>query len=165
MRIETSRFGPIEVQDDRIITMKGGMLGFPESLRYVILDHREGSPFKWLQSVDDPELAFVIIDPRYVDPGYRICLRPEEVSDIGISDPTEAISYVVINIAKDYSRITANLQGPVMINTRKRLAKQLVLYESKYSTRHVIFSKEDSSKRSNEIGEKRNGSAKEAKNP
>jgi flagellar assembly factor FliW len=142
VKVNTTRFGTIEVEEKRIITIKGGMLGFPGMVRYVILDHSRESPFKWLQSVDNPSIAFVITDPLIFIPHYRISLNSIEMSEIEIEDPEKAICFVVVNIAKDYSLITLNLQGPVIVNTEKGLAKQVVLLDSSYSIRHVIYSKE-----------------------
>ncbi len=147
MKIETTRFGEIDIEEERVIAMPSGMLGFPGNNRYAIMVHSKESPFNWLQSVDDPAVAFVIVDPLLVQPDYQISVHPSDVLEIEIEDPSKALFLVVVNIAKDYSLITANLQGPIVINAEKRLAKQLVLYNSPYSTKHIIYSKEGQKKK------------------
>ena len=146
MKIETTRFGEIDIEEERVITMPTGMLGFSGKSRYAIIDHAEESPFSWLQSIDDPALAFVIIDPLLVKPDYQISVHPSEISEIEIEDPSKALFLAIVNIAKNYSLITVNLLGPIVINGEKRLAKQLVLNNTAYSTKHIIYSKEDPKK-------------------
>lgn len=143
MKIETTRFGEIDIEEERVITMPSGMLGFSGKNRYTIICNSKESPFNWFQSVDDPALAFVIIDPLLVIPDYRISVHPSEISEIEIEDPSKALFLAVVNIAKDHSQITVNLQGPIVINGEKRLAHQLVLHNSSYSTKHIIYSRED----------------------
>lgn len=143
MEIETTRFGRVEIDENLIITLPEGMLGFEDFKRYIILDHfdRE-SPFKWFQSIDDPSLAFVITDPLIFVPDYRAKIHTEELKSIELSDAATAITVVIVNIKRDHSEITINLQGPVIINPEKKLAKQAILRTDNHAVRHVIFSKQ-----------------------
>ena len=142
MEIQTTRFGDVEIDENLIITLSEGVLGFEDLKRYIILDHFDKeSPFKWLQSVEDPSLAFVITDPLIFVPGYKAKISKEEVKSIELSDAGKALIVVIVNIKRDHSEITVNLQGPLVINPEKKLAKQVVIRESDYSVRHVIFSK------------------------
>jgi len=141
VEIETTRFGRIKIDEDLILTLPEGILGFESLKRYIILDHfdRE-TPFKWLQSTEDPSLAFVITDPLLFVPDYTIKITEEEVRSIGLTDAGRGLIVVIVNIKRDHSEITINLQGPVIINAEKKLAKQTVIKESVYSVRHIIFS-------------------------
>ena len=142
MEIKTTRFGQVEIDENLIITLPDGILGFEDDKRYIILDHLDKeSPFKWLQSIEDPSLAFVITDPLIFVPEYKVKLVKAEVSSIELSDDVKALTIVIVNIKRDHSEITVNLQGPVVINPEKRLARQVVIKESEYSFRHVIYSK------------------------
>ena len=142
MEIKTTRFGDIEIDENLIITLPEGILGFEDIKRYIILDHFDKeSPFKWLQSVEDPSLAFVITDPLIFVPDYKTKVSKEEIKSIKLSDAGKAIIVVIVNIKRDHSEITINLQGPIVINAEKKLAKQVVIRESDYSVRHVIFSR------------------------
>jgi len=142
LNIDTIRFGNIEIEEEKVITIVEGMFGFPGRHRYIILEHKEGSPFRWFQCVDDPSLAFVIIDPEMFQPQYRAAVPKEHLLALGLQDPLQAAVFVVVNIASDHSMITANLEGPVVVNPEKMVGRQIVLSDSSYSTRHVICSRE-----------------------
>lgn len=142
MEIKTTRFGQVEIDENLILTLPEGILGFEDCKRYIILDHFDKeSPFKWFQSTDDPSLAFVITDPLLFVPEYRAKVSKEEIKNIKLADASKAVIVVIVNIKRDHSEITVNLQGPIVINPEKKLAKQIIIRESDYSVRHVIFSK------------------------
>ena len=143
MEIETTRFGHVEIDENLIIALPEGILGFEDCKRYIILDHVDKeSPFKWFQSIDDPSLAFVITDPLIFVPDYKAKIHKEELKGIELSDATKALIVVIVNIKRDHSEITINLQGPLVINPEKKLAKQSIMRTDDYSVRHVIFSKQ-----------------------
>jgi flagellar assembly factor FliW len=143
MEIETTRFGQVEINENLIIALPDGILGFEDFKRYIILDHFDKeSPLKWFQSIDDPSLAFVITDPLIFVPEYKAKVSKEEIRNIKLSDTSKAVIVVIVNIKRDHSEITINLQGPIVINPEEKLAKQVIIRESDYSVRHVIFSKE-----------------------
>jgi flagellar assembly factor FliW len=160
VEIKTTRFGQVEIDENLIITLPDGVLGFEDLKSYIILDHFDKeSPFKWLQSVEDPSLAFVITDPLVFVPEYKVKISKEEVSAIELSDASKAIIVVIVNIKRDHSEITVNLQGPIVINPEKKLARQFVIRESDCSVRHVIFSRE----KNNNLTAKPSNHKKEAK--
>lgn len=136
MKIETTRFGAVEVDEKKFIEMPYGMPGFQERKRFVMLPHRDNSPFQWYQSVDDPSLAFVVTDPFLVFPEYRVdlkdALKRMAWEDSGSDPPFEL--YVVVNIPRGSpEKMTANLIGPILINVRNSQAVQLVLADTPYS--------------------------------
>lgn len=143
MKVETTRFGTLEVQETAIVRVIGGILGFPEPQNYIFLEFEESSPFKWFQCVDDPALAFVVIDARIIVQGYQVVFEPEDIEDLEIDESTDTLDRFillsVVTIGKDVSQITANLAGPIVINTRNNLAKQLVLPDSGYPVRQRIL--------------------------
>ena len=139
MKLTTRRFGTLEIPADSVLTVPCGIIGFPRSTRYVILDHDRDAPFKWLQSVDEPDLAFVIMDPVLVKPGYQVEVAEEDIPELGALDAADLVMFVILTIPSgDPSRITANLRGPVIVNYRTRHAKQVVL-EQELPTRHPLF--------------------------
>ena len=109
VKINTIRFGEIEVAEGKVITMSGGVLGFPESGRYVMLDHEPGSPFHWFQSVEQPELAFVVADPLSFFPDYRIQVKKEELTDLDVQEPEELSILVILSLRGEPTDMTANL--------------------------------------------------------
>lgn len=137
MIIETSRFGSLEVDQERLIHFEKGMLGFPDQKDYALVQTAEDSGFYWLQSVDRAELAFVVCDPRMFVPDYVVPVKLEELSQIGLSDPSAAQVFTVVN--KVDNILTGNLQGPLVVNVDSRQAKQLVLSDRRYSTRHPLM--------------------------
>jgi len=143
MKVKTTRFGDIDVREEDILTFPRGLIGFPHLKRYVLLDHPGGGPFRWLQAVDQPQTAFAITDPLIFFPDYRIPVTLEELKEIRITDPADGVVVVILVVPKDPYRITANLQGPVVINVKERLGMQLVLNVPQYTTKHLIFSKEE----------------------
>jgi len=137
MILQTSRFGQIEVDDQRLIHFPSGIVGFPENRDFALVQTSEDSGFYWLQSVDRAELAFVVCDPRLFVPDYRVPIKQEELSQIGLSDPGGSQVFVIVNKVDD--ELTGNLQGPLVVNVETRVAKQLVLSDKRYTTRHTLM--------------------------
>jgi flagellar assembly factor FliW len=137
MIIGTSRFGQLEVDQERLITFDEGILGFPQQHRYALIQTGEGSGFYWLQAVDTPELAFVVCDPRLFVADYQVPVKVEELQTIGLADPEKAQVFVIVNKVNDL--LTGNFQGPLVINVENRHGCQLVLSDKRYSTRHPLM--------------------------
>ena len=140
MQCRSTRFGVCEIQNESVLTFPSGILGFPDCHRYVILDHDTDAPFKWLQSLDEPGLAFVILDPVYFHPDYDVQVPHEALLEVDGNDNEELIVSVLLTIpSNDPTGITANLRGPLLMNPRTKLCKQLILSDS-YPTRFPLFS-------------------------
>ena len=137
MIIQTSRFGPLEVDETRYITFEQGVLGFPDATEYALVQTGEESAFYWLQSVDRPDLAFVVCDPRLFVTDYKAPVKAEDLAPIGVTDPEKAQVFIIVN--KVDGLLTGNLQGPLVVNVQTRRARQLVLSEKRYSTRHPLM--------------------------
>jgi flagellar assembly factor FliW len=137
MIIQTSRFGPLEVDERRLIQFPKGVLGFPDQQAYALIQTAEESGFYWLQAVDRPDLAFVVCDPRLFVPDYVVPVKLDELSQIGLSDPSAAQVFIIVN--KVDNILTGNLQGPLVVNVESRTARQLVLSDRRYSTRHPLM--------------------------
>lgn len=139
MQCRTTRFGVCEVPNESVLTFPGGILGFPDCHRYVILDHDTDAPFKWLQSIDEPGLAFVILDPASFHPEYNVQVPNEALLEVHGNDDDELIVSVLLTIpSNDPTGITANLRGPLLMNPRTKFCKQLILSDS-YPTRFPLF--------------------------
>jgi len=139
MKIRTSRFGEIEFDDEAMLTFTSGIIGFPNAIRYVVLDHDREAPFKWLQSVEDAGVAFVIMDPALFKPDYRVTVEPHELTELGVAEGDDLVIFVILTIpSSDPRRITANLQGPVVVNLRTRRAKQIILRDD-LPVRYPLF--------------------------
>ena len=136
MRVETTRFGTVEVDDERIIRFPAGLLGFASYRDYVLLQPDEEGVFFWLQSVDAPELAFVVTDPTLWIGEFEATIRAEQMRDLSLDDPSAAQVLVIVN--RYGASLTANLQGPLVVNTSSRRGMQLVLADKRWTTRHEI---------------------------
>jgi flagellar assembly factor FliW len=135
--VQTSRFGPVEVDETRMIQFPRGILGFPQHKEYVLIQPEVDSTFYWLQSVSAADLAFVVTDPLLFVPDYQVPLREETRAELGLNDISEANVLVIVNKVGDM--LTANLQGPLVIHAATRISSQIVISEKKYQTRHPIL--------------------------
>lgn len=140
MKCQSTRFGSCEVNDDSLLVFPSGILGFPEWTKYVLFDHDTDAPFKWLQCVEEPQLSFVILDPAFLKPDYQIEISLDAVIEIQKQDSDELSVVTILTIpSDDPTAVTANLRGPLVMNHRTRLCKQLVLSED-WPTRYPLFS-------------------------
>lgn len=137
--IKTSRFGEVEVKNEDIIHLPAGLIGFPELKKYVLLDHGKDSPFKWLQSLEDGAIAFVLINPLLFKPDYEVEVTEAEVVDLAIEDEEDAIVSVIVTMPSNPQNMTANLKAPLVFNLKNRKGKQVILTNSGYTTRHNIL--------------------------
>ena len=143
MKLKTRRFGEIEIDEKKIISMPvRGMLGFPHQKKFVLLEREETRPFCWYQSVDSPDLAMIVINPYLFRPDYSIDLGPaiSEMAWDG-TDRESIVVYAVVNISDDEPPlITANLIGPIVINTKTCESIQMVISDSPYSHQENVLS-------------------------
>lgn len=143
MKIETTKFGTIQIEEEKIITMPAGMLGFQARKRFIILERKETQPFYWYQCVNDPALSFVIINPYLFKPDYSVDLKPTLKEMSWEADGEENLKlYVVVNTSTfdgATDKITANLIGPLLINTQRCEAVQMAIHSNLYSHKYPIF--------------------------
>jgi flagellar assembly factor FliW len=137
MLIQSTRFGAMQVDDERVITFPRGMLGFPEHRRFALIQSGEGNYFFWLQSVDDANLAFVVTDPTTFFKDYQAPVREETREEIELDDPAHVQVFVICN--KVDSWLTGNLLGPLVVNAANRLGSQVVLTDKKWTTRQPLM--------------------------
>ena len=141
MKIVTTRFGEIEIDKNLAIHFPVGLPGFPEQKDFAILEHKTGSPFCWLQSLTHPDLAFVMTDPQILVPDYLSDLSPEEKYYLHQEDNKEDIvifALVTIPPGKP-QEATVNLLGPIRVNTKSGIGKQVILSNSGYNHRHPLI--------------------------
>lgn len=150
-KVKTTRFGEIEVDDNDVIELPAGLIGFPELKKYILLDHDKESPFKWLQSLNDGAIAFVLINPLLFKPDYTVEVTEAEVSDLSIESEDDAVISVIITMPSNPQNMTANLKAPLIFNLKNRLGKQIILNSTEYTTRHNIM--EEIRKRTSEGGD------------
>ncbi|MCK5162647.1 MAG: flagellar assembly protein FliW [Desulfobacula sp.] len=142
MKINTRKFGEITIDEKKILTMPEGLPGFSGFERFVLLEDPKTAPFCWFQSLEEPNLALVIMDPLVFKPDYRLGLK-KFISDMNWTDMKEGdlLIYVVVNIIgeKENKKITANLMGPLVINSKNNEAVQVVISDPAYSCQYNIL--------------------------
>ena len=142
MKLCTTRFGEIEIDENKVIKFHSGLLGFPDVKRYVLLNHMNNPdiPFKWLQAADDPDLVFVVIDPLLFSSDYVRDIDEHDLSELKIAGPDDLCIVVIVTIPHEMPELmTANLQGPLIVNLRTMEAKQVVLLDERYPLRYPVF--------------------------
>ena len=140
MKLNTKNFGEIEIDKEKIILFPEGILGFEEEKQFIIINSEdEENPFQWLQSVSNPDLAFVIINPFFVYPNYDIVIPETAQNKLKIKDEKDLIIYAIVVVPEDMEKMTTNLLGPIIINIHEKIGKQIVLDDNRYSTKHYIF--------------------------
>jgi flagellar assembly factor FliW len=140
VKVATKPYGFKDVDERQKLTFPLGLLGFEPLKEYVLLD-AERQPFYWLQSVDVEQVAFILINPFLFKPDYELDVDDNSMKEIGITDPkTEALIFSIVTIPQDGSPMTANLQGPLIINRKTRIGIQAVLTAPGYKTKHDIMS-------------------------
>lgn len=138
--IETTRFGSVQVEEDRIFCFLNPLLGFEQLKDFVLIDHAPDSPFKWLQSIEDPHTAFIVTNPVNFGIEYEFIIPEEETNRLDLQTAEEALVLTIVYIPQGAPHLmTANLAGPIIINTRTRKGMQLVLSDSRFSTKHRLL--------------------------
>ena len=142
MKIQTRKFGEVDIDDKKILTMPEGLPGFPGFERFALLEDPKNAPFCWFQSVEEPNLALIIINPYIFKPDYRIDLEGFILSR-GWEDTTveDLLVYAVVNIIDrgDEKKIMANLMGPLVINSKTNEAIQVAVSDAMYSHQHDVM--------------------------
>ena len=138
MELKTSRFGPITVNPDDVITFTQPIIGFAEFRRFILLPGPQNDSIRWLQSAEAPELAFLLADPRSFYPDYQVSISRAELTELAAASLDELEVYVLLVVPEDASKVRANLRAPILLNPKQRLAKQSVLDGSDYPIQYFL---------------------------
>ncbi len=141
LTLNTARFGEIEYAEEDIITMKSGMIGFESAQKFLIINHKPGSNFRWFQNIEEPGLAFLIIEAQHYMPDYAPSVAASQLDELKINENTPRLVYTVVTIPRGKPEdMTINLAGPIVINTETRQARQIVVEDSRYGLKHPVKS-------------------------
>ena len=142
MEIDTSRFGRISVAAERLWTFPRGLIGMTDLARFAIVgQNAPDAAFYWLQSLEDPNVAFLVCDPNRFFKDYHVSIREETQADLELADAKDGQLLVICNRVGEW--VTGNLQGPLVINTRTRVGQQVVLTEKKWTCRQPLLKLDD----------------------
>ena len=142
MKINTKIFGEVEVSDDKIITFENGIIGFPNLKHFTLLHDEEegtGAGIRFLQSVEEPGFAMPVMDPLLVSPTYDPEVEDELLSDAGNLTPENILVLVTVTVPSDLTKMTVNLQGPIVINVDERKACQIIVDGEDYPVKFPIY--------------------------
>ncbi len=151
MKIQTTRFGELEVAVEEIVEFADGLLGFEDCHQFVILNPQEGSPFRWLQSTKDGNLAFVIIEPLNFMFEYDLEISDADAAFIKLTQAEDAVLYTIVTIPANPSDMTANLQGPLVINAKNRQGRQVISNKAEHILKARII--DEMKKRADRLAE------------
>ena len=141
MTIQTSRFGELKVSQDNLLLFPEGILGFANLRSFVLLDDPEDDIFIWLQSCENKDLAFPVLEPELLMPSYTVELSLRDKQVLELSEDSDCRCLSIITIPADPTDMTANLKAPIVINAGKQIARQCICQNNKLSINEPIFSK------------------------
>ncbi len=132
-KINTRQFGELTIEEKHIFVFKEGLLGFEDLREFVLISEEETEPFKWLISMEKPEIGFPMLSPWYIDLSY----------DPGNSfDFNKQVIMVVVTLENEEGSMTANLKAPIILDVESQKGEQVILPSDKYSPMHLIVSGE-----------------------
>lgn len=139
MKIMSKLNGEIDISQEKIIHFSEGILGFPDFHDFVLIDREDEYPFLWLQSTEDPKLAFVVIKADSIFASYQPDCPQGDIKKLGLKQITEVQVYCIITIPDNPEAMTANLQGPILINPNSRTGIQSISLNEKHSVRKALI--------------------------
>lgn len=139
MKIDTRQFGPLEFEENAVLEFPEGLMGLEHLHRFLIVDQDDVEPLRWLQSVDEPQIAFTVIDPMLVFPDYRVRVGQQDREALGLKPGEDPIVLTLVTVPKDPADMTANLLGPLVLAPEGRLGRQVVQHDSQYGTRQRLI--------------------------
>ena len=142
MKIETRIFGEIEIDDSKIIRFPGGIIGFPEMTDFALIhDEEKGkdAPIRWLQSLQGTQFAMPVMDPLIVSRDYNPEVEDELLNPIQIENPEEVLVLVTVSVPRDITKMSVNLQAPIIINAENKKAAQVIVDTEIYPVKYYIY--------------------------
>lgn len=142
MRVITRLFGEIEISDEKIITFPNGIIGFPEMTKFtMIYDEEQGTAagIRWLQSMDEPAFAMPVMDPLLVKEDYNPEVDDELLKSIGKVTEENILVLVTVTVPSDLTKMSVNLQGPIIINVDERKACQVIVDTEGCPVKYPIY--------------------------
>jgi flagellar assembly factor FliW len=139
MIVQTERFGEIEVREEDIIKFERGLPGFENSKLFTLIGVEEHAPFIYMQSLDQSQLVFIVVDPFEFFPQYEFDISDRVTEELAITSQEQATIRVIVSIKGNLESATANLVAPIVINKSSNLGKQVVLSTTPYTTKQSLF--------------------------
>ena len=141
MKAATRLFGEIEIDESKIITFEDGIIGFPDMKKFTLIfdEEKEDRPsISWLQSMDEPEIAFPVMDPLFVCETYNPSVEDELLKNLGTKKEDNLYVLVTVTVPQNIKELAVNLKAPIVINTDTRKASQIIV-EDDLPVRYRIY--------------------------
>jgi flagellar assembly factor FliW len=132
-KIQT-RFGEVEYDPNNLLLLPAGLIGFPTLQSFIVMPNKKDGPLFWIQSVDDPDIAFVLTDPTNFFLGYKVTPDNAERNSLQISQEDECYILTVVTVPPD-QKITLNLAAPILFAPKTNRAIQIILENTEYQSR------------------------------
>ncbi len=139
VNLSTNNFGNLSIEKENIITFEQGLLGFEELKQFAIIDVEECLPFEWLVSVEDPIVAFPILSPTLLFSDYKPSLTKDDLVLLDIKKEMDVEMFCIVTLGEKPENVTLNLKGPILINMKNKMGKQVVLAEDYYSLNQSLI--------------------------
>lgn len=139
MKIESTRFGELEVTEEQLFKFPRGIPGFPNEKAFVYIPLDEESPFSYLQSVTEANLAFLLADPFPFLKDYEFILEDEVAQELDLSQENPPQVFLIAAVKEKLADMTVNLLAPIVMNGLNHTGRQVILDKPEYSIRHPLF--------------------------
>jgi len=139
VKLSTSNFGNLSIEKENIITFEQGLLGFEELKQFAIIAVEECLPFEWLVSLEDPMVAFPILNPTFFFSDYKPSLSKDDLVLLDIKKEKDVEMFCIVTLGKKPEDVTLNLKGPILINMKNKMGKQVVITEDYYSLNQQLI--------------------------
>ncbi|MEN6317577.1 MAG: flagellar assembly protein FliW [Syntrophaceae bacterium] len=141
MNIITTRFGEIDVDESKVIHMRGSIIGFEHLKQFVLQKKDENNPFWWFQSIEDGAIAFVVINPFIAKTDYEPVIDDNDAKLLEIECAEDVVMLAIATIRQNPFCVSINLRAPVAINAKRKIAKQIVLEDPSYPVQYYLTTK------------------------
>jgi flagellar assembly factor FliW len=156
LNIITTRFGEIEVDESKIVDMRAGIIGFEHLKKFMLHIQDEKNPFWWLQSLDEGAIAFVVINPFVVKADYAPVIDDNDTKLLEIESADDVVLLTIVTIRQNPFSVSVNLRAPIVVNAKKKIAKQIILEDPAYPVRYYLTAA-DSDKEASIAGDCKTG--------
>ncbi|MFA6451365.1 MAG: flagellar assembly protein FliW [bacterium] len=138
MKVATTRFGELEITEEQIYTLVTPIPGFPATKSFFFIQKEKIAPFQWMQSIEESGVTFVVVEPRHFFHDYFPKIGMTELKEIGLDKVEESLLMAIVVLPEDMTKMTANLRGPLVINSVTRAMKQVFIENERWTVREFI---------------------------
>jgi flagellar assembly factor FliW len=138
VKVTTARFGELEITEEQIYTLTAPIPGFPATKSFFFIQKENIAPFQWMQSIEESDLTFVVVEPRHFFHDFSPAIGNTELKELGLARVEEAMLMAIVVLPEDMTKMTANLRGPLVINGAARRMKQVFTESDRWTVRESI---------------------------